>query len=105
MMILFALNVVMPVLKLLAPFDGGTKNVCVESVVISELKFSHVQRQILGTHLVERSDDTTLEDAPKALNRLRVHRADNVLPLGVIDGRVWEFYAKSQIITLIRSLG
>lgn len=44
----------------LAPFNRR-ENIRVEAVVISELKFSDVQRHVLGTDLVERTDDPPLE--------------------------------------------
>jgi len=39
---------------------------------------------------VERADNPTLEDAPKAFNRLSVDRADNVLALGMVNGGMRE---------------
>jgi hypothetical protein len=58
-----------------------SENVIVEAVIIPKLELSDIERQILCTDFVERADDTALEDAPKAFNRLSVHRTDNVLPL------------------------
>src|ERR1700730_15568986 len=77
-----------------ASLNSRAKNIIVEPIVVSELKLRDVQRQILGTDLVERADDTALEDAPEAFNRLSMDGTNNVLPLGVIDGPVREFYAK-----------
>jgi hypothetical protein len=48
-------------------------------IVVAELEFRDVERQIFGADLVERADDATLEDRPKAFNRIRVHSANNVL--------------------------
>jgi hypothetical protein len=36
-------------------------------------------------HFIERADAATLEDAPEALNRFCVHRADDILALDVLD--------------------
>jgi hypothetical protein len=55
----------------------------VQAVIVSELKFRDVERHIFLAHLVERADHATLEDAPKTLNRIRVHRADHIL-LGLV---------------------
>jgi hypothetical protein len=41
--------------------------------------------------LVERADHTALKDAPEAFDRIRVNRADNILPPQVIDGFVSVF--------------
>jgi hypothetical protein len=54
----------------LAPLNRRAQNVIIEAVIIAELKFSNIERHILAADLVERADDTALEDAPKALNRL-----------------------------------
>ena len=55
------------------------KNVGVLAVVITELRFSDVQRQVLGRHLVIAANDGPLKQAPEALNRVRVDSAANVL--------------------------
>ncbi len=60
-----------------------SENIGVETVVVPELKFRNVQRHIFGADFVETTDDATLEDAPKTLNRVCMHRADHVLPRGV----------------------
>jgi transposase-like protein len=49
-----------------------SENVVIKAVIIAELELSDIEREILGADLVERADDTALEDAPKALNRLSV---------------------------------
>ena len=55
------------------------KHIRIKAVVVAELKFRDVKRHIFCRHFVERADHATLEDAPKAFNRVRVDRADNVL--------------------------
>jgi hypothetical protein len=57
----------------------------IETVVVAELKFRDVERHIFGGHFVERADHAALEDAPKAFNRVRVNRADNVLAAMVVN--------------------
>lgn len=54
-------------------------------MVVSEREFVQVQRQIILAHLVVTAHNSALEQAPKAFNRVRMSRADNVLILGVID--------------------
>jgi hypothetical protein len=65
-----------------------SENVGIEPIVISELKLRDVQRHIFGADLVEAANDAAFEDAPKAFNRVRVDRADNVLPRMVVNGLV-----------------
>jgi hypothetical protein len=62
-----------------------SENVDVLAVVVAELKFRDVQRQILLADLVIGTDNAALEDAPEALNRVRVNRADDVFALRVFD--------------------
>lgn len=62
------------------------KHIGVEAVVVAELKLRDIQRHIFGRHFVERADHAALEDAPKAFNRVRVDRTDNVLLLVVLHG-------------------
>src|SRR5260370_18676253 len=71
-----------------------SENIIIHPVIISELKFSDVQRQVFGAAFGERADDTAFEDAQEAFNRLSMYRADDVLMLGVVNGAVIEFLAK-----------
>jgi hypothetical protein len=69
----------------LASAYSRSENVGIEPIVVAELKFRDVQRHIFGRHFVERANYAALEDAPKAFNRVRVDRADDVLLAGMID--------------------
>jgi hypothetical protein len=60
-----------------------SEHVGIAAVVIPELKFRDVQRQVLGADFVECADYAALEDAPKAFNRVGVNRADNIFMVGV----------------------
>jgi len=57
----------------------GSENIYVFAVVVAELKFRDVQRQILAADLVIVANDAALDERPKALNRVRVNRAHNVI--------------------------
>lgn len=63
---------------------GCSENIAVVAVIVPELKFRDVEMQILFADVVEGSNDTTLEDAPEALNRIGVDSADNIFFLGMI---------------------
>src|SRR5579862_9480165 len=67
---------------------GGPEDVFVEPIVVLELEFSDVQRQILGADFVERANNPALENAPEAFNRVCVNRADDVLASGVLNDLV-----------------
>jgi len=66
--------------------DSRSKNIRIGAVIVPELKLRDVERKIFGTDFVERADYATLEDRPKTFNRIRVHRADNVLLFFVMHG-------------------
>src|ERR1700732_727365 len=66
-----------------------SENVVIKAVIIPELELSDIEGKVFCTDFVERTDDTALEDAPEAFNRLGVNGTDDVLPLGVVNGRVW----------------
>jgi hypothetical protein len=43
------------------------------------------------------ANDPALEDAPETLNRLGVDSADNVLVLGMVNGRVWIVFVETLV--------
>jgi hypothetical protein len=69
-----------------ASLDRFAEDVVIKTVVISELKFCDVQREVFAADLVIGADDAALNQRPEAFNRVRVDRADNVLAGGVIHG-------------------
>jgi hypothetical protein len=71
-----------------APTYGRAEDVRVISVVVSELELGDIQRQIFAADLVEAAHDPALKQRPKAVYRLGVHNAVDVLSSGVIDGTV-----------------
>jgi len=75
----------------LASSHRFSENIFVPAIVIPELKFRDIKREIFSANLVERSDDSALEDRPEAFNRIGVDRADNVLPARVIDTPMRKF--------------
>ncbi len=77
-----------------ASLNRRAENVVVKAIIIPELKLCNVKWQVFAANLVERADDTSLEDAPKAFNRLSVNGTDNILMLRVVNRRVREFIAK-----------
>ena len=73
----------------LAPLDSRSENVAVETVVIFELTFRNVERQIFAADLVIAADDAALEDRPEPFNRVRVDRTDDVLVRLVMNATEW----------------
>ncbi len=65
----------------LTSLNRRSENVVVEPIVVSELKFRNVERQIFAANFMETSDHTAFEDAPETFNRIGVDCADNILPL------------------------
>ena len=72
-------------LEVSACADRRPENVCVEAVVIAELKFRDVQRHVLLADLMESADNTALDNGAEALNRIGVNRAASVKSR-MIDG-------------------
>jgi hypothetical protein len=66
----------------------GAENVGVVSVVISELEFGNIQRQIFAADFVEAAHDAALQERPKAIDGLRMDNAVNILPGAMADGLV-----------------
>ena len=73
----------------LSPADRRAEDIGVMPVVISELKLGNVERQTLCADFVKRANHAMFQDRPKAFNRIRVDRANNImlgaLALGVIN--------------------
>jgi hypothetical protein len=78
---------------ILARANRSTEDVIIVPVVITELKFSDVQREIFGGHFVEGSDHAALHQRPETFDGLCVNRAHDVLAASVIDGAVKEMVA------------
>ncbi len=64
--------------------NGGSKDVWIFSVIVAELKFRHVERQILAADLVERAHDPALQDREIAFNCVRVSLAAHIFADSVI---------------------
>ena len=67
------------------------EDVVILPVVVSELEFRNVERQVFSAHLVERAHDAALDERPETINGLSVDGADNVLADSVVNSRVREF--------------
>src|SRR5690348_252180 len=78
------------------------KDIGVVAVVIFELTFCDVKRQIFFADLVIAADNRPLEDRPEAFNRLRVHSADKVL-LGAVHDELMRIFAKALVGNLFVS--
>lgn len=65
-----------------------SKDVGIAAIVVAELKFRQVERQIFLTHVVVRANDAAFEQCPEALNVVRMNLAAHVFALAMIDGLV-----------------
>lgn len=65
--------------------DRRSENVGIGAVIVPELKFRDVERQILAADLVIAAHDTALNQRPKTFDCVGVDCADNVLACLVID--------------------
>jgi hypothetical protein len=55
-----------------------SENVGVQTVVISELELGHIEREVFAADLVIAAHHAALNQAPKAFNRIRAQRADDM---------------------------
>ena len=65
--------------------DRRPEDVGITTVIIPELKFRDVERQIFFADFVECADYATFEDGPETLNRVGVNRTNNILLALVVD--------------------
>jgi hypothetical protein len=69
-----------------ASADRSSEDVGIAAIVVSELKFRDIQRQVFCADFVEAADHAALEDRPEDFNCVRADRANNILLAAVIDG-------------------
>src|SRR5581483_12068842 len=68
----------------------GPEDVRVLPVVMTELKFREIERQVLGGDVVVRPDNPALEQRPEGIEVLRVDFAANVLARSMAHGLMRE---------------
>src|SRR5260221_10357081 len=84
-------------LNALASANRRSENVRILAIIIAKLELGDIERHVFGAHLVECANNASFEDRPKAVDCLSVHGTDHILPLGMINGRMWELFAKMLI--------
>jgi len=65
-----------------------SEDVRIVPIVISELEFGNIEREILRADLVEGSNHAALNQGPEAFDRVCVNRANHVLPSEMVNGLV-----------------
>ena len=83
--------------QLLAARNRASKNIWIAAIIVAELKFRDVQRQIFTAYLVIAAHDAALNQRPETLNRVGVDRADDMLTSLMVDGTMRIFAAKMVI--------
>jgi hypothetical protein len=79
----------------------GLENVVIGPVIIPELKFRDVQRQIFAADLVKTSHDAALQERPKTVDCLRVNDTINILFCGMPDDAMVEIVAEVPIAGML----
>jgi hypothetical protein len=69
---------------------GAPEDVRVLAIVMAELKFVQIERQIFGADVVICPDDSALQERPEVFDVVRVNLAAHVFTCFVIDGLVRE---------------
>ena len=67
---------------------GIAEDILVLAIVIAELEFREILRQVLFAHIVIGPDDPAFEQAPKIVNISRVDRSANVFMTAMVNGLV-----------------
>src|ERR1700730_13683192 len=80
-----------------------TEDIRVVPVVIAPFEFGDIQRQIFAADLVEAAHDPAFQQRPKAIDRLGMNRAVDILASAMPDSPVflqfaisWEFISRDQ---------
>ena len=76
---------------------GRAEDIWIATIVIPELKFRNIERQIFAANLVISPNHAAFEQRPEAVNRLRVDSPDDVLARTVIDHGVREVLVEPRI--------
>ena len=84
-------------MKKLIPAYRLPEDIRVVAVIIAELEFGDVERQVLSGYFMECTNDTALEDRPETFNRIRVDRTNDVLALAVVNDAVREVFVERAI--------
>ena len=73
------------------------EDIGVVAVVIPELEFGDVQRQIFAADLMEASHNAALQQRPENINRLSMHNAVNITASGMPNELMIEISSKPVI--------
>ena len=73
-----------------APCYSSAKNVLTSSIVVSKFELCNI-KWVLGTDPVESAYNSALHQRPKTLNRVGVHRTNNIFLVGMPDEGVRKF--------------
>jgi len=68
-----------------APCYRSRKRIGIATIVVAELKFGDVQRQIFAADLVVGANNAALQDRPKAFDSIGVNSADNIVAAALAD--------------------
>jgi len=84
-----------------ASSDRVTKDVRVLTVVMTELKFRKVKRQVFLAHVVVSSDDSSLKERPEIVDAGRVYVAPHVLMLAMTHALVLVAHLRQRIVSKV----
>jgi hypothetical protein len=74
--------------------NSRSEDIGIIAVIVAELKFRDIQRQILAAYLVITAHDAALNQRPKALNRIGMNCANDVLTSLMVHSAMRIFAAK-----------
>jgi len=84
-----------------ASLNRRSKDVRVLPIVITELELGNIQRHIFSAHFVKRTDHAALEDRPEAFDGLSMDGADDILPVRVVNSRMWVIHVERIVARIL----
>lgn len=85
-----------------APANGFPENIVIQPVVVPELEFRHIRREIFAAGFVIAAHHTALYQAPEAFDRVRVQRT-NLIPIATMDNRAVVVFALQISVASVKS--
>ncbi len=80
--------------KTLASAYRRSENVAIEAIVVTELKFRDVQRQVFRANFVECAYHSALNKRPESFDCIGMHSTDNILTACVVDSGVGKVFVE-----------
>lgn len=82
---------------MLGTTNSFSENIFVQPIIIPELEFGNIERQVFAANLMIGADDAALNQAPETFNRVRVDRTDHIFAAGMMRRAMGEVGPKADV--------